>query len=153
LLNGLTYELLDHYLGLPRGEWPERYRAVYAARLQAAAAALAAPAARPAQAGPSLPLARYAGAYSDQWFGTIRIGEKNGVLDIAFPHWPGVTATLEHWQYDTFRVRFSTPLLDPAFMTFALGAKGDVERITVRSDSPAGDLVYQDLLFTPAATP
>lgn len=153
MLSGLTYELIDHYLGQPRGNWPEAYRAFLDARLQAAAAALAAPGAQPARVGPSLPLARYAGAYSDPWFGTITISEADGRLAVAFPHWPGLTATLEHWQYDSFRTRFSDPTVEPAYMTFAIGPDGRVERITMRAVSPTADFSYdyQDLNFTPAA--
>ena len=40
-------------------------------------------------------------------------------------------------------------------MTFALGATGDIERITLRAVSPIADFSYNyhDLLFTPAASP
>ncbi|WP_129791456.1 serine hydrolase [Sphingosinicella sp. CPCC 101087] len=152
LLSGLTYELLDHYLGAPRADWPAHFRSFLDQRLAAAAAALQAPAAQPAEVGPSLPLARYAGRYTDPWFGTIAIREEGGTLHVDWPHWPGLTATLEHHQYDTFRTRFSDPAVEPAFVTFALGPNGDVDRITLRAVSPAADFSYDyhDLLFTPA---
>ena len=151
MLAGLTYELIDHYLGLPRGNWPDHFRAFVQGRLQRAAAALQTSSAEPARVGPSLPLARYAGAYRDPWFGTITIREENGRLAIAFPHWPGLTATLDHWQYDTFRTRFSDSSVEPANVSFALGANGNVERITMSPVSPAADFSYdyRDLEFTP----
>lgn len=153
MLHGLTWELVDHYLGQPRTDWPAAFDTFLDARLQSAAAALAAPSARPARSGPSLPLAGYAGSYSDPWFGTIRISEANGRLAVAFPHWPGLGATLEHWQHDTFRTRFSDPAVEPAYLSFALGPDGAVERITLRAVSPAADFSYdyQDLEFRPAA--
>jgi CubicO group peptidase (beta-lactamase class C family) len=126
MLYGLTYELLDHFLGVPPGHWPEAYRTYYEGRLRTAAATLAQPAAQPARVGPSLPLSGYAGRYSDPWFGTISISEQNGRLAVSFPHWPGLTATLEHWQYDTFRTTFSDRSVEPAYVTFALGADGNV---------------------------
>ena len=151
MLHGLTWELIDHYLGRPRAGWPDRFDAFLDSRLQGAAAALAAPAAAPARTGPSLPLARYAGAYKDPWFGTITIREQGGKLAVDFPHWPGLTATLDHWQYDTFRTRYSDPAVEPAYMTFALGPNGNVERITMKSVSPVADFSYdyQDLTFAP----
>jgi len=153
VVRGLMYELLDHYLGLPRDTWPEKLHAFRMERTAAAIAALRAPAAQPAAIGPSLPLARYAGDYSDPWYGTINVREANGHLTVAFPHTPGLSATLDHWQYDTFVTRFNDPIMEPAYVTFQLDAQGHVDRITMRTVSPVADFSfdYQDLLFTPAA--
>jgi len=152
-VRGLMYELLDHYLGLPRANWPETINTSRQQRTAAAVAALQAPAAQPARIGPSLPLARYAGAFSDPWYGTITIREADGRLNVAFPHAPGLTAVLEHYQYDTFRTRFNDSSVEPAYVTFSLGAQGNVDRITMRAISPIADFSYdyQDLLFTPVA--
>jgi CubicO group peptidase (beta-lactamase class C family) len=149
LLTGLQYELLDHYLDAPHRDWPHAFQAYLVARYNGAVAALSAPAAAPAQAGPSLPLDNYAGDYRDPWFGTIRIRKENGVLAVDFPHWPGISATLEHWQYDTFRTRFNDPGVEPAYVTFQLDADGRPDRITMRSVSPVADFSfdYQDLAF------
>ena len=153
LVRGIMNELLDHYLGLPRDTWPEKYRTFRQDRLNNAARMLAAPAAQPARVGPSLPLARYAGRYSDPWFGTITIREDNGRLAVDFPHWPGLNATLEHHQYDTFRTRFNDRSMEPAYVTFALDQNGRVDRITMRAVSPTVDFSYdfQDLEFRPVA--
>jgi CubicO group peptidase (beta-lactamase class C family) len=152
MLAGLTYELIDHYLGLPSAGWPDRFDSFLDARRQSAVTALQAPAAQPARVGPSLPLARYAGRFTDAWFGTITIREAGGGLAVDFPHWPGLQGRLTHWQYDTFKLTFNDPVVEPAYFTFALGATGAVERITARAVSPIADFSYdyQDLLFTPA---
>lgn len=150
---GLMYELLDHYLGLPRQDWPARFGAYRRERIAAAEAAIGAKAQAPAKAGPSLPLAAYAGQYADPWYGTIGVHAAREGLKVDFPHARGLTATLEHYQYDTFVVRFSDPQMEPAYMTFQLGADGRVERVTMKPVSPIADFSfdYQDLLFTPAA--
>ena len=124
MVRGLMYELLDHYLGLPRDSWPEKLHAFRQQRTAAAIAALQAPAAQPARVGPSLPIARYAGDYADPWYGTINIREQDGKLHVAFPHSPGLTATLDHWQYDTFKTRFNDTSMEPAYVTFQLDAAG-----------------------------
>lgn len=153
MLQGLTYELLDHYLGQPQNDWPAKFKAFTDDRRTQAIAALQAPAAQPAAVGPSLPIARYAGSYNDPWFGTINIREAGGKLLVDFPHWPGLNATLEHWQYETFRTRFNDKSVEPAYVTFALDADGRVNRITMKPVSPIADFSYdyQDLLFTPVA--
>jgi CubicO group peptidase (beta-lactamase class C family) len=154
IVRGLMYELIDHYLGLPRDSWPEKFHRFLGERRAAAIEALRAPAVQPARVGPSLPLARYAGDFGDPWYGTINVREQNGHLNVAFPHTPGLTATLDHWQYDTFVTRFNDPVMEPAYVTFQLDAQGHVDRITMRVVSPIADFSfdYQDLLFRPVAT-
>jgi CubicO group peptidase (beta-lactamase class C family) len=96
LVRGLMYELLDHYLDLPQHRWPEKLKAFKASRQEAAVKALQAPTARPAKVGPSLPLARFVGKFSDPWYGMIDVRQEKGRLAIDFPHSPGMTARLEH---------------------------------------------------------
>ena len=153
MIRGLVYELLDHYLGVPRANWPEKLRAFRVARAEEAAKFLAAPAAKPAKVGPSLPRARYAGDYVDPWYGPIQIREANGRLTINFPRSKGMNGSLDHWQYDTFKTSFVDKQIEPAFVTFGIGADGKVERITMKSVSPIADFSYdyQDLEFVPAS--
>jgi CubicO group peptidase (beta-lactamase class C family) len=153
LIRGLVYELLDHYLGRPSANWPQRFRKLRLSRAEEAAKFLAAPAAQPAKAGPSLPLARYAGDYVDPWYGKISVRENGGQLQIDFPRSRGMNGTLEHWQYDTFRTRFVDKQIEPAFVTFGVGAEGQVERVTMKAVSPIADFSYdyQDLQFTRVA--
>jgi Domain of unknown function (DUF3471) len=59
---------------------------------------------------------------------------------------------MEHWQYDTFRVTWRDPSVEPAYATFTLGPNGEVKRISIRAVSPIADYSfdYQDLDFRPA---
>lgn len=155
LVRGLMYELLDHYLDQPIGQWPEKLRAFKAARAAEAVKAVQTERAKPARIGPSLVLARYAGRYNDPWYGTIDIRHGRDGLTMALPHSMGVTARLEHWQYDTFQTVFADKGIEPAFVTFSLDANGKVDRITMKAISPIADFSwdYHDLLFTPVAAP
>ena len=150
---GLMYELLDHYLGFSRNDWPEKYSTFKQERLAGALKALDAPTAKPAKVGPSLPLARYAGTYADPWYGNIEVGVRGRSLTIDFKSTPRMGGALEHWQYDTFVTRFDDKTIEPAYVTFALDADGKVERIKMKPVSPLADFSYdyQDLLFTPVA--
>jgi CubicO group peptidase (beta-lactamase class C family) len=155
VVRGLLYELLDHYLGLPHGRWPEQFHEFKMARLNAAAKEVQKAAAAPARVGPSLPLDRYAGDYTDPWYGTIKVRRLGQGLTIAFPHSKGMDGPLTHHQYDTFRMNPSLKWIEPAFVTFALDADGKVDRVTMKPVSPLADFSfdYQNLLFTPAKTP
>ena len=153
VVRGLMYELLDHYLGLPQGQWPEKLHAYKTERVAAAVKALAATGATQAKAGPSLPIERYAGDYADPWYGTIAIRADKGRLTVAFPHSKGLKAILKHWQYDSFTTEFADKAIEPAYVTFGLDADGKVERIKMKAVSPLADFSYDyhDLLFTPVA--
>jgi CubicO group peptidase (beta-lactamase class C family) len=150
---GLHYELLDHYLGLPKHDYPKAFREFFAARTTAGLEAQRAAAAARPQSSPSLPLSGYAGAYADPWYGPIAITEDAGKLTIDFRQTPGMVAPLEHWAYDTFVARWPDPLIEPAFVTFALDAAGKPARITMKAYSPVADFSfdYHDLEFTPVA--
>ncbi|WP_431469692.1 serine hydrolase [Sphingosinithalassobacter sp. LHW66-3] len=153
LVRGLFYELLDHYLDKPRGDWPEKLAEMKQQRIAAAVAQLESAEAQPAEVGPSLALDRYAGTYSDAWYGDIEVARSGDGLTIDFKSTPNMGGRLEHWQYDTFVTRFTDPGIEPAYVTFALDADGKVERVTMKPVSPLADFSwdYQHLLFRPAA--
>ena len=96
------YELLDHYLGLPKTDWVAKYRAEKQRKVSEALAALKARTAKSEGAGPSLPIVRYAGTYQDPWYGNIDVAVVEGRLRIDFKSTPRMCGVLEHWQYDTF---------------------------------------------------
>src|SRR3546814_6507642 len=61
MLLGLTYDLLDHYLDQPDYGWIQKWEDWYQARLAGGVEFLKQSKASPAQSGPSLALAGYAG--------------------------------------------------------------------------------------------
>ncbi|MGO9947639.1 MAG: serine hydrolase [Steroidobacteraceae bacterium] len=151
IILGLMYELLDHYLGMRANDWPAKFIALKQQRLEKALQAYHAAAAKPANVGPSLPLARYAGTYADPWYGNIEIAQTNEGLTIDFKSTPRMGGRLEHWQYDSFVTHFDDKSIEPAYVTFGLDAGGNVESITMKPVSPLADFSYdyQDLLFKP----
>ena len=152
IILGLRDELLDHYLGASLNHWPEKFHEWKIGRLNAAAKQVETAAAKPAGIGPSLPLERYAGEYTDPWYGTIKVSQSGKDLAIAFPHSSGMEGPLTHYQYDTFRTNPALDWVEPAYVTFSIGSDGKVDRVTMKPVSPAADFSwdYQDLLFTPA---
>jgi hypothetical protein len=59
---------------------------------------------------------------------------------------------LQHWQYDTFVVRWrDRELRADAFVTFALNAEGSVDHATMKAVSEATDFSYDfhDLFLKP----
>src|SRR3546814_20354823 len=88
MLLGLTYDLLDHYLDQPDYGWIEKWEVWYQARLAGGVEFLKQSKASPAQSGPSLALAGYAGRYRDPWYGDVVVGSGANGLTIDFPPTP-----------------------------------------------------------------
>lgn len=151
VLRGLAHELLDHYLGAPRRDWVAAFAGLKAKRDSAALETLSKKVER-RRSTPSLPLRDYAGRYTDAWYGPITLAHDAGRLRIDFLQTPDMAGTLQHWQYDTFRVDWDDRTIEPAYVTFSLDAHGAIERITMKAVSPLADFSYDyhDLLFTPS---
>jgi CubicO group peptidase (beta-lactamase class C family) len=151
--SALTYIIADHYLGAPKFDWTGAYLKVQArGEAETAEAVKKAAAARDENSKPSLPLERYAQTYNDAWYGDIDIGLEGGKLVIRFTKSPSLVGDLEHWQYDTFLVRWrERELRADAYITFALNADGTIERAKMLPASPDVDFSYdfQDLLLRP----
>ncbi|MGV3730232.1 MAG: serine hydrolase [Sphingopyxis sp.] len=151
MLLGLTYDLLDHYLDQPDYGWIQKWEDWYQARLAGGVAFLKQSQASPAQSGPSLALARYAGRYRDPWYGDVVIGSDGKGLTIDFTSTPRMAGRLDHWQYDSFVTRFDDPAIEPAYVTFALDADGKVTGVTMKAVSKIADFSwdYHDLDLKP----
>lgn len=150
----VTYDIIDRYMGGPRTDWVGAFRKLQARQAEELRTALArGAAARNAASTPSLALERYAGTYEDAWYGDIGIALEEGKLVMRFGHTPSLVGDLEHWQYDTFVVRWrDRELRADAYVTFALDPDGNVEQAKMREFSPETDFSFdfQDLLLKPA---
>jgi len=107
--------------------------------------------ARAADSKPSLPLEKYAGNYSDPWYGKVNIKQEDSGLVLNFEHTSKGIADLQHWQYDTFKAHWRDHTVEDAFVTFALNPDGSINHFKMVAVSPLADFSfdYQDLYFTP----
>lgn len=155
LIRGLMYELVDHYLGKAKGDWPATYRAYWGKQLGEGLQVWKAAQARPDTAGTRPPLAVLAGIYVDPWYGNIIVTSAEAGLQIEFKSTPRMAGRLEHWQGDTFVTRFDDKAIEPAYVTFTRNQRGQVERVTMAAASPVADFSwdYHDLSFTPLQKP
>lgn len=149
----LTMIIADFYLEAPRTDWLDAYLKVKArGEARTAEVLKKAAAARDASSKPSLALEKYAGMYNDAWYGDIEIAAEGGQLVMRFTKSPSLVGDLEHWQYDTFLVRWrERELRADAYVTFALNPDGTIEEAKMKPASPEVDFSYdfQDLLLKP----
>ncbi|MYN27560.1 serine hydrolase [Duganella levis] len=111
--------------------------------------------ARVASSKPSLPLAAYDGEYEDAWYGKASIREEGGKRIMRFERTPDLSGELEHFQHDTFIVRWKERNFNAdAYVTFALNPDGSIERMKMAPISTETDFSYdfRDLTFTPVKT-
>jgi CubicO group peptidase (beta-lactamase class C family) len=151
MLLGLTYKLLDHYLGSPDYGWTTKWQDWYKQRLAGGVEYLKQAQAAPAKVGPSLDPARYAGRYRDHWYGDIVVAKTEQGLTIDFTSTPRMVGRLKHWQYDSFVTEYDDPAIEPAYVTFALDADGKVTGVTMKAVSKIADFSwdYHDLDLKP----
>jgi CubicO group peptidase (beta-lactamase class C family) len=151
----VLFHLLDEYLGLPQADWIGIMQTTLKQMTDHALEALKH---LPPELAPndhsSLPIANYAGVYSDPWYGTVTVKDRaNGKLWITFDRTPGMEGELEHVADDTFRTRFTDRGIEDAYMTFAV-ANGRTAKASMRPVSPLADFSfdYIDLDLSPVAT-
>ncbi len=78
---------------------------------------------------PSLPLEAYAGKYSDPMYGNVDIILSGNQFNININNF--LKATVEHWNYDTFRGWFEKKEYGKGNAIFTLGADGKVNKVSL----------------------
>jgi CubicO group peptidase (beta-lactamase class C family) len=153
-LNALQWQLLGRLVDQDdKSDWigavssvEEEMHAKEKARLAKAGAA------RSAKSQPSLPRSAYDGDYQDPWYGIATIKHVGGKQVLSLSRTPDLTGELEHFQHDTFIVRWKERNFNAdAYVTFALNPDGSIERMKMQPISTETDFSYdfQDLSFTP----
>ncbi|MCX7974092.1 MAG: serine hydrolase [Candidatus Aminicenantes bacterium] len=154
--NSITYFIIDYYLKAPTFDWVTGFQKLRERRLkEIQEIEKKAEAARDAASKPSLPLEKYAGLYTDDWYGDIEITWTGEKLRLRFTRTPLLIGDMIHWQYNTFMVRWDDrELRADAYITFNLNHEGLIEEAKMRPVSPATDFSFdfQDLLLRPKKT-
>lgn len=99
---------------------------------------------------PTLSLKEYCGIYKDAWRGDVEIFLKNNKLNMKFSRTNGLNGIMEHWQYNTFVVKWEDRTLEAdCFVTFNIDYKGKVNNFKMKPISPLTDFSYdfQDLFL------
>jgi CubicO group peptidase (beta-lactamase class C family) len=151
--NAIYQQILNEYLELPKKDWIAYYHekqqtntAKEQKRLAKAAESV------DKNSAHSLVLREYAQTYVDDWYGEIHISYKNNKLHMQFGNTPELTGTLEHYQHNTFIVRWHDRTLEAdAFVNFNLNEDGGINYATMKAVSLATDFSFDfhDLTLVP----
>ncbi len=126
----LAYKIFDAFLGTKeQRDWSaEMLKTMKSLETQGKAAAKM-EAARVKGTSPSLDLEKYAGDYTSEMYGDVKISLENGKLTAKFG--PNFTGELEHWHYDVFRVNWQDKVEGKAFISFRLNQQGKVAEMNM----------------------
>ena len=86
---------------------------------------------------PSLNLVNYIGIYEDEMYGKASISIRNEKLYLEMlPTKELLSSSMEHWHFNTFKVRVNDPFLPDGFVTFSINEDGSVGGFKINIDNP-----------------
>jgi CubicO group peptidase (beta-lactamase class C family) len=134
--HALLWKVIDLWTGGPDRDWNGECLKLYGA-IQARAKAAEATRAekRVVDTKPSHPVDAFVGVYTHPAWGRIDVSLEKGVLAIRMGPSPRNAGTLEHWTYDTFRVRLGDGRGGWTYVAFNSGVDGSI--IGLALDDPS----------------
>lgn len=94
---------------------------------------------------PSVATAAVIGTYNDPMYGNITISEADGTLRIVFADAPELAATLEHWHYDTYLIKWDKEHAWFDFGTLSFELDNNLKVEGIEFDVPNGDIFFDEL--------
>ena len=141
-------KIRDVFVNAPKRDWnAEAAEQAKTSKENAAKEREKVDAARAVNTKPTLPMAAYAGTYSDKLYGDVVISEEGGKLVMRFTPSPNFVADLEHWHYDTFQIKWrpSTVYNFPrGFVTFTIDKNAKTDELKI--DQPNNDFWFYELM-------
>jgi CubicO group peptidase (beta-lactamase class C family) len=132
LPQALMFKIFDFYLNAPQRDWSaEMLKATKGLEDQGKAAEKKAQSERVKNTAPSLALEKYAGTFQSDMYGETKVTFEKGKLVVHFG--ANFTGDLEHWHYDTFRVKWRDPMQGKGFVNFRLNTQGRADSVTIEN--------------------
>ncbi len=121
LRHALMYQVFDLYGASQAHDWSAELNAFFASKN---VPRVSIDAMHTATTTATLAVEKYAGIYVDSAYGSITVLVKSGALHARYDKRD--LGVLDHWDFDTFRSRPSTPIDAPISLTFQLSGSGGV---------------------------
>jgi CubicO group peptidase (beta-lactamase class C family) len=132
LRHAIMLKVLDLYTDAPTRDWSSELLKLYGdAKAEQAKALKNAEKNRVANTKPSLALSSYIGTYTHPAWGDLVITEQNGKLKIRLGVGAENEGMLEHWHYDSFRVRMGDGRNGWNMLQFALAPDGKISAVSL----------------------
>ena len=102
---------------------------------------------------PSLTEADYTGIFYTPMYGDIYVKSEGGKLRLEFSHAPLLSATLEHWHYDTWQIKWDNEHAWFGFGTVQFNFNAAREISGIHIDVPNGDIFFHELKLQKVNSP
>ncbi len=143
----MQYKIFDVFREVPKRDWSaELLERTKKAKTEEAEADKKNDASRIANTKPTLALSNYAGTYSSEMYGDVTIKEENGKLVLRMIPAPNFVADLEHWNYDTFQIKWRPTVVynfPRGWVTFTIDKSGKTDELKI--DQPNNDFWFYEL--------
>ncbi len=94
---------------------------------------------------PTLPIENYIGTYFAPIYGNIEIKLENDKLRMYFEYTPDLSATLEHWHYDVWKINWDKTQAWFSFGTVKFNMTNNLEITGMDFDVPNNDIFFEEL--------
>jgi hypothetical protein len=134
LMRALAYHVYDVLLDEDYEDWSARY--LKAAKENAQKEKGKSKKVKTESTKPTHHVSDYLGIYSSELYGQVEIYESEDKLKISLSPHPNINGEIEHWQYDTFLIKWSDQGWGESLMYFDLDDLGKIKqfRMSVRPD-------------------
>lgn len=144
-IRAATYYALQTFLGIETKDWSEELLARYNRYQQEDARISKIKESRVTGTEPSLTLEKYSGTYTSDIYGDITIVLEDEVLHMRFEHTPALSATLTHWHYDVWQIRWNQKHAWFDFGTVKFDLDNNLEVTGMTFDVPNDDIFFHEL--------
>lgn len=141
----LAYYIANQYLQKDMRDWSAEYLARARSRNGHKDDVEERKAKRVSGTKPSIDPALFEGVYYDPMFGDITVTKEGEEFRISFADAPKLGATLEHWHYDTYEIKWDEEHAWFDFGTISFELDNNLSVEGVEFDVPNGDIFFDEL--------
>lgn len=141
----VTYYALNAFLGEKEKDWSTEMLEARKKRSQADTRISSRIEKRVSGTSPSLSPDKYAGTYNSEIYGNIKVKLEGKLLKLEFEHTPDLSATLEHWHYDVWKINWDQTHAWFNFGTVKFNMTNNLEITGMDFDVPNNDIFFEEL--------
>ncbi len=141
----LTYYIVNQYLQKDMRDWSAEYLERSRSRNGHQEDVEERKAKRVAGTKTSIDAALFEGVYYDPMFGDVTVSKEGDKFRISFADAPNLGATLEHWHFDTYEIKWDEEHAWFDFGTVSFELDNNLEVEGIEFDVPNGDIFFHEL--------
>lgn len=148
-----TYYAIDKFLGMETRDWSAEYLERVNNRQKDDTHISKRREKRVTDTKPSLALADYTGVFKSDIYGEIRISLESDQLRMEFEYSPYLSATLSHWHYDVWEIKWDNKHAWFNFGTIKFKMDNNLKVTGIDFDVPNNDIFFEELKPYKVTTP